>query len=71
MTTDRPINLSVGVCPKDISTHKLNKEVAVYESIWMGGSPDWTTLQIHLGMYSSVNFYTVNPLLSHSSSLFD
>ena len=49
MATDHPTNKSVGLCPKDITTYKLNELVALYESIWMGASPDWTTLQIHLG----------------------
>lgn len=49
MATDHPTNKSVGSCPKDISTSDLEKLVAQYESIWMGGSPDWTALQIHLG----------------------
>ena len=49
MTTDHPTNKSVGSCPKDISTNKLNQLVALHESIWMGSSPDWTALQIHLG----------------------
>lgn len=49
MATDHPTNKSVGFCPKDITTYKLNELVALYESIWMGASPDWTTLQIHLG----------------------
>lgn len=49
MATDHPINKSVGSCPKDISTDELNRRVALYESIWIGGSPDWTALQIHLG----------------------
>lgn len=49
MATDQPTNKSVGSCPKDTSTTELNKRVALHESIWIGGSPDWTALQIHLG----------------------
>ena len=49
MATDHPTNKSVGLCPKDITTAKLNEKVALQESIWIGSSPDWTTLQIHLG----------------------
>ena len=49
MATDHPTNKSVGSCPKDISTKKLNELVALHESIWMGANPDWTTLQLHLG----------------------
>ena len=49
MTTDHPTNKSVGSCPKDISTNELNQLLALHESIWMGSSPDWTALQIHLG----------------------
>lgn len=49
MATDQPTNKSVGSCPKDTSTTELNKQVALHESIWIGGSPDWTALQIHLG----------------------
>lgn len=49
LATDQPVNKSVGSCPKDITTHKLNQLVALHESIWMGANPDWTTLQIHLG----------------------
>ena len=49
LATDRPVNKSVGSCPNDISTNKLNKLVALHESIWMGANPDWSTLQIHLG----------------------
>ena len=36
MATDHPANKSVGSCPKDISTKKLNELVALHESIWMG-----------------------------------
>ena len=49
MATDHPTNNSVGSCPKDISAKTLNELVALHESIWMGASPDWTTLQLHLG----------------------
>ena len=49
LATDQPVNKSVGSCPKDITTDKLNQLVALHESIWMGANPDWTTLQIHLG----------------------
>lgn len=49
MATDHPVNKSVGKCPEDISTGKLDQLVGVHESIWMGGSPDWTALQLHLG----------------------
>ena len=49
MATDHPVNKSVGKCPEDISTRKLDQLVGVHESIWMGGSPDWTALQLHLG----------------------
>lgn len=50
MATDIPVNKSVGSCPKDISTSELENLVGRHESIWMGGNPDWATLQIHLGM---------------------
>ena len=50
MTTDHATNLSVGSCPKDLPSKKFNKLVALHESVWLGGSPDWTSLQIHLGM---------------------
>ena len=53
MATDHPTNKSVGSCPNDISTAQLNKRVALRESIWIGSSPDWTTLQIHLGKIRS------------------
>lgn len=53
MATDHPTNKSVGSCPKDISTAKLNNRVALHESIWIGSSPDWTALQIHLGKIRS------------------
>ena len=46
---NHPANKSVGLCPKNISPKKLNELVALHESIWMGASPDWTTLQLHLG----------------------
>ena len=49
LATDQPVNKSVGSCPKDITTHKLNQLVALHESIWMGANPDWATLQIQLG----------------------
>lgn len=49
MFTGHPTNKSVGSCPQEISPSDLNKHVAIRESIWIGGSPDWTTLQIHLG----------------------
>lgn len=52
MATDHPTNKSVGSCPNDISTAQLNNRVALHESIWIGSSPDWTTLQIHLGKIS-------------------
>ena len=55
MATDHPTNKSVGSCPKDISTKKLNDLVALHESIWMGANPDWTTLQLHLGKLASKN----------------
>ncbi|XP_068694647.1 uncharacterized protein [Montipora foliosa] len=50
MATDHPVNKSVGSCPKDISVKELEELITKHESIWMGGSPDWTALQIHLGM---------------------
>ena len=46
---NHPANKSVGLCPKNISTKKLNELAALHESIWMGASPEWTTLQLHLG----------------------
>ena len=49
MATDLPVNKSVGSCPKDSSTSELENLVGRHESIWMGGNPDWATLQIHLG----------------------
>ena len=47
MATDHPTDKSVGY--QDISAKKLNELVALHESIWMGASLDWTTLQVHLG----------------------
>ena len=49
MATDHPANKNVGLCPKNISTKKLNELAALHESIWMDASPEWTTLQLHLG----------------------
>ena len=56
MATDPPTNKSVGSCPKDIKTPELNDQVAKYESIWMGASPDWTALQLHLGKTADTLF---------------
>ena len=56
MATDPPTNKSVGSCPKDIKTPELNVRVAKYESIWMGGNPDWTALQLHLGKTADTLF---------------
>ena len=56
MATDPPTNKSVGSCPKDIKTAELVNGVAKYESIWMGGSPDWTALQLHLGKTADTLF---------------
>ena len=56
MATDPPTNKSVGSCPKDIKTEELNARVAKYESIWMGGNPDWTALQLHLGKTADTLF---------------
>ena len=56
MATDPPTNKSVGSCPKDIKTPELNARVAKYESIWMGGNPDWTALQLHLGKTADTLF---------------
>ena len=56
MATEPPTNKSVGSCPKDIKTWELKDGVAKYESIWMGGSPDWTALQLHLGKTADTLF---------------
>ena len=56
IATDHPVNKSVGKCPEDISTRKLDQLVGVHESIWMGGSPDWTALQLHLGRLRKARF---------------
>ena len=48
LATDHPVNKSVGSCPKDTPTKELEELITKHESIWMGGSPDWTALQINL-----------------------
>ena len=36
--------------PSNSSNCSLLRKHSIYKSIWMGASPDWTILQIHLGM---------------------
>ncbi|XP_020625895.1 uncharacterized protein LOC110063277 isoform X1 [Orbicella faveolata] len=68
MATDPPTNKSVGSCPKDISTAQLNNRVALHESIWIGSSPDWTTLQIHLGFDAQDALQQAKKAINHVRS---
>ena len=75
MATDPPTNKSVGSCPKDIKTAELNARVAKYESIWMGGNPDWTALQLHLGktadtLFEHVRYFRVFSNVSSKENSF-